>query len=802
MADLNEGGSIGEITVSVEKPKQIVPWGLHPMEDYVFNQLKSRAQEYDFNIDPNEGAYAGPRTAWVRMFSNGVSSREDKTVRKSGFAMGGAETFNESYGFNPDKKITIGVDSRGNPHEIDAVVGDGSSLADDFPHRPPPSVVSVTSEFSGAAGNAFTALCRKTTINWRCYSLNQLNYLIPYFLTPRISLIVEWGWNNYDISSLIDLTDLEGMTKIWSGEYDATIGRIKTSNGNYDYHMGFIVDYGYRLAEDGGYECNTTIMNPNFMIGGQAYQTSTIEQRKPDGTKSKMKDFIEFKTFDLNGLTVAGFSRKTYQTADDVVVATAAAWGGMAVITPIATGTDVVGALITDKNKQIFTNSSGTTWLRMDLVANIINAFFERNFKDDKGNLINDAKLTKFVVKNVPLCAHPALKSTNPNILVPNATAPRFAKSAEANKGDSIPSVSNYDALFPRVKTIVDENKYTNEYDNIQEAIGAEKSFPIYDIDYSSKNGKKAPKGYYGYLEDLYISTSILSSEIGNNDTVQKLLEAILQHINRGLCDLVQLKLETVSYNNGEYSLHDSNFSSVSTPQDAADLKRINVNSTDSAFMRSARFDIKISQDMMNNMIMLSAKNAPLDKPITQVANDPKFMKYDPTSEGDRFFSRADQKVVIASSTSDASEKTNNARLFTSDSKDHGPFVVETKETIRSFSGIGRKGTQKVTKTYVIAEKDPDFLKNILIDVDDKRAIYLNNGLMPGTEFHAEFLGIGGITYLSQFTLDHVPSTYNYKNAVWQIADVKHKIENKMWTTSIMAQARPLTILNDTKSTP
>ena len=823
MSEIKDGGSTGEITVSVEKPKKIVPWGLHPMEDYVFNQLKSRAQEYDFNIDPNKGAYAGPRTAWVRMFSNGISSREDKTVRKGGFAMGGAETFNESYGFNPDKKITIGVDSRGNPHEIEAVVGDGSRIQADFPHRPPPSVVSVTSEFSGAAGNAFTALCRKTTINWRCYSLNQLNYLIPYFLTPRISLIIEWGWNNYDISSLIDLTDLEGMTKIWSGEYDATIGRIKNSNGNYDYHMGFIVDYGYRLAEDGGYECNTTIMNPNFMIGGQAYQTSTIEQKKPDGTKSKMKDFIEFKTFDLNGITnKAGFSRKKFQTDNDVDVATAAARGGMAVITPIATGNDFVGAIVTDKDKQIFTNSSGNTWLRMDLVANIINAFFERKFLDDKGTPINDAKLTKFVVKNVPLCAHPALKSTNPNILVPNATAPRFAKSADANKGDSIPSVSNYDALFPRVKTIVDENKYTNEYDNIQEAIGAEFSFPRYDVDYSSKNGKKAPKGYYGYLGDLYISTSILSSEIGNNDTVQKLLEAILQHINRGLCDLVQLKLETVSYNNGEYSLHDSNFSSVSTPQDAADLKRINVNSTDSAFMRSARFDIKISQDMMNNMIMLSAKNAPLDKPITQVANDPKFMKYDPTSEGDRFFSRADQKVVIASSTSDASEKTNNARLFTSDSKNQGPFVVETKETITTVANsngtaasqaanfanlqtLAQKSSTssvKVTKTYVIAETDPDFLKNILIDVDDKRAIYLNNGIMPGTEFHAEFLGIGGITYLSQFTLDHVPSTYNYKNAVWQIADVKHKIENKMWTTSIMAQARPLTILNDTKSTP
>ena len=121
---------------------------------------------------------------------------------------------------------------------------------------------------------------------------------------------------------------------------------------------------------------------------------------------------------------------------------------------------------------------------------------------------------------------------------------------------------------------------------------------------------------------------------------------------------------------------------------------------------------------------------------------------------------------------------------------------------LNTFAQKSSTSSVKVTKTYVIAEKSSDFLKNILIDIDNKRAVYLNNGIMPGTEFHAEFLGIGGITYLSQFTLDHVPSTYNYKNAVWQIADVKHKIENKMWTTSIMAQARPLTILNDTKSTP
>ena len=488
------------------KNKIIVPWGLHPIYPWIFDQLKSRAQEYDFNIDPSK-AYAGPRTAWTRVFSNGISSREVESVKGGGFVMGGAETFNESYGFNPDKKITIGVDSRGNPHEIDAVVGDGSNLSDDFPHRPPPSVVSVTSEFSGAAGNAFTALCKKTTISWRCYSLNQLNYLIPYFLTPRISLIIEWGWNNYDISSLIDLTDLNGMKDLWDGKFEATVKRIETSKGNYDFAMGMIVDYGYRLAEDGGYDCTTTIMNPNFMIGGQAYQDGTVEKKTSDNKIIKLKDFIEFSKFDLNGITKVGFKIKPFQTANDVAVATAAARGGvMAVIPPIATGNDFVGTIVTDKDKQIFT-SGNNTWLRMDLVANIINAFFEKNFVDEQGNRL-DVGLTKLDINSqeIPVCAHPAIKSTNENILVPNAAAPRFAASDKESKNKgSIPSVDNYNSLFPNVQKIITENKYTNEYDNIQEAMGAARSFPVYDKEYSSKSGNVSA-GYYGYLTDIYLN--------------------------------------------------------------------------------------------------------------------------------------------------------------------------------------------------------------------------------------------------------------------------------------------------------
>jgi hypothetical protein len=295
-----------------------------------------------------------------------------------------------------------------------------------------------------------------------------------------------------------------------------------------------------------------------------------------------------------------------------------------------------------------------------------------------------DIGITKLDIDThaIPVCAHPALKSTNENILVPNAAAPRFATSEPgSNGGGSTPSVDSYNSLFPNVQNIIKENKYTDEYDNIQEAMGAESSFPVYDKEYSSTSGTVSV-GYYGYLKDIYISTSLLQTQIKNNDTVQKLLEAILSSIGTALCGLPQLKLISKPNDNSAYSIEDFNFTAVNTPKDAEKLKRINVNSAESAFMKSARFDIKISPEMMSQMIMLSAKNAPLDKPITQVTYDAKIMKFDPTSEGDRFFSRAEPAITKPSTTSNESEKGNTARLFTVDSENHGPFVVVKKTTI------------------------------------------------------------------------------------------------------------------------
>jgi hypothetical protein len=132
----------------------VVPWGLHPLPQWLLSEFARRAKEYDQSPTKigEEKQYSGPRTAWVRFFSNGVSKHPDAVVPGSdgkqskfeGFVMGGVHGFDNSYGFSGDDKVTIGVDAKGKPHKVSIDTATFSNPAPgvsavkpDLPHRPP-----------------------------------------------------------------------------------------------------------------------------------------------------------------------------------------------------------------------------------------------------------------------------------------------------------------------------------------------------------------------------------------------------------------------------------------------------------------------------------------------------------------------------------------------------------------------------------------------------------------------------------------------------------------------------------------
>ena len=736
-------------------PKQIFPWGLHPLEPWIKDELDRRTREY--GSDPEGKPYSGPKTAWVRVFSNGISSMAD--AGQEGFVMGGTEGFDESYGFSPDGYITIGVDAYGKPHQIgtatgEAIVNDRSKFFSDFPHRPPPSIVSIDTEFSGGANSGFNALCRKTKITWKCYSLSQLEYLTPYFLTPRITCLVEWGWNHYDTISLVDLTDIEWLYGIFEGTSNYTTKWVEASNGNYDLAMGFITDYGYSINEFGGYDCYTTITNANYLVEGQSYQNKQSSQTDPKDKKKtiQLKDFTEFTLNDADNMTIQNKPDKKEDAAKILKINT----------------------------KDRMFKDGKESWMKMDLVADIINTFFSVKFLDKDGNNTN-VGASKFDVKDIPICAHPALKSTNKNILIPNQFAPRFvttdpkAKQGKKLKEAKTPS-GEYYSLFPDIKDVMEKFGFDESYDDVKSIINKTgNSFPVYEK-YPSTDGTGPTSGYWGYLQDVYISVDLFKSLVKKNETILKLVEELLQNISEAMCNICQLQCRPVERNGTVYTVVDSNFSPINTVKDAKSLLTISIGSVNSAFMKSAEFSVKLSGEMSNQMVMQSASGKDLPEGYGTANYDAKTMEISKFSRGDRLFDRGVIEKITPSNNTNNNSQTKLKRMFNPENKKE--FYVYTTSN---------------KEVYILAETGPSFLKAVLLNTKDKRAVYTNNGLMPGTNFTMELLGIGGITALSQFTLDHVPSSYNYERCVWQVSDVKQKVENKVWTTSVTAQARPLT---------
>jgi len=794
----------------------VVPWGLHPLSPWVFTELKNRAKEYGQNPTPTENTpYSGPRTAWVRFFSNGISTLST-AQGKDGFVLGGAYGFNESYGFNQNGKITIGVDAKGHPHEIEkensvslAINRAGQATRTDFPHRPPPNVESVSCELNGS-NSSFPNLCRKITINWKCYSLAQLNYLIPYFLTPRITCLVEWGWNNYDRISLVDLSDRDWINRMFV-DPSYTLEYLKKSKGNYDAGLGFIVDFGYKMNDYGGYDCHTTLINANKLLEGEQIATKEVTIKKGSDYLS-VQSFYSFakenmKNIDSNEEQYKQIrqdlriGKRSYETIVDDY--------GQEERVELDEVKDNISERVFRITNVPSQNKTKKLWLRMDLIQDIINAFFKLNMTGEKSAVIRELDIME-----TRMCGNPFLKSSNTNVLVPNKFAPRFAYELSTDVGTNEgyqPEDGIYTSLFQEKIQNVAKDYFldSTNFDNLQEAINPKgESFPVYkDDELKDGDGNTAQKfksGYWGFLKDLFVDEEYFRKLVLKHDSILKLIEELLQGINQALCQICQLRLIPAEYGNSKYSVYDGNLPGISAKVDARNLPIITLGAIDSSFIKAASFDVKMSSEMMNQLVMQSANPERDPDGSTQtknVAANPIVSRY---SNGDRLYEKGIIKtVVVAENTPKltqrerdraARERTAAAKrqlreqdrkLQSRSDKNSSTFVIYYKQDPNNPGKNLR---------YFICEKDASFL-NYILKLPNKNSPYLNNAIMPGTTLTLELPGISGINYLSQFLIDHAPEPYNFENAVWQITDVKQNIEDKNWTTTLTAQVRPLTTL-------
>ena len=743
----------------------VVPWGLHPLDPWIKTELMKRSAEVDMNSDITK--YSGPRTAWSRFFSNGISWDDsevgynddgdiDLFPKHDGFLMGAVNGFDDSYGFNSSGEAVLGYDATGKPHTIPA----RSSTS--FPHRPPPAVDSIEVSLFGGQNSSFSGLCRKARVNWKCYSLDQLNYLAPYFLKPKVTALVEWGWNNYNNVPLMNLTDRKEMSDaLLDGA--KIMDRIAKSNGNYDAMMGFIFDYEFRMNALGGYDCYTEFVNANWLIEGHEYKSvSRTKTSKDKKTEVPLKSVIEFSDADLTNLSI---------TEDDKKVKNIDAKGRFFVLDP---------------NNSKNGASAGATkkkmWIRMDLVQEIFNTYFSMVFKDFNGNPIGSGSVLD--ISDTIICGHPAIKSVDEEVLIPNKYAPRFTteesekrlKNTSDQLLSNIPMIENqsYNKLFEKTGFLstIESRKLVNEYDDLHAIIDPKnpRSFPMFETGKTSATSKSSP-GTWGYLADIFVSTELVKDVIRNNETAYRMLDDLLSRINTAFCGIVQLKIVPHQYA-ARMSVIDTNYNPSSSPSSASDLTRFTPGSVESAFMTSVGFNVKLSQEMANQMVAQSSAGRIIGDVNLKVG----------MQKANRFV--GDDRLYQYGTISDNTP---------SDYSPESLKEVDKRDFSNEFYFYQPPGSKRKN---ILVERDSEFMKGILSSDSSGKMIYINSPMMPGTKFEMETLGISGFTFLGQFTLDHVPKPYGYKECVWQIADIKQKVSSNTWTTTITADCRPLSYLN------
>lgn len=745
--------------------KNFSPWGLSPLDDFVFDELKKRASSYGIDFDQldnyDSSKYNGPRTAWVRVCSNGkipvdLEKRknppkpdETPTATRDGFIMHGVNGFNDTYGFddlNNSTKSILGYQVNGEPHVLE------DNEEQTFVNRLGPGVTSIESEFYGA-GSQFTGLCRKVTIKWRANSLGQLNYLMPYFLSPMMTVVVEWGWNNYNPKSLINLTDLGVSADPSKGEAGKGSGlrgyytngqllqkKIEDSNGNYDAFIGRIIDFNFSLTSTGTFECSTVVVNTNYMLGGlSTFDTSTQSEETDSKKEAEILNFRKFvvENKDLDNIFDGDIFFKTRKRPEGFLK--------RLILGPkfdtIENRTDIsddlkkivdsareTGKLFYAKSEKIAGTDYDTNitkkYIKFDVFVELVNYFYSKILV--QGNDV--AKINFLDIKETKICAHPLIKSTDDDVLIPNKYAPKIwkkSKNVGKNKQGGIAQKdirqvvnTGYGKLLFDLgesieKQLNDEDAelFYEDLDSIinsnsTEALGT-RCFP--QLTATTPPGRPdegggrpgGPPGYWGYLKDLYISTDLIKEEL-KNDKYIEFLTAILERINKSMVILSKFKI--VPYDtsqNDKITIIDENYFNVNDPElKKVTEKPIIIGSVNSAFITNASLDVKLSPQVAGQTLFGNAvydyRNKSKDDTKMMREGSPGHYVYT-----DRLFEKPAQTSVVETTTKEKQSQFN------------------TDTNIKNFKHV--QGIKKVTKEDLNnAEATLTRYKNVESGINEK----------------------------------------------------------------------------------
>ena len=167
--------------------------------------------------------------------------------------------------------------------------GAGSTLSsitmENESKRPLAGIKEVNVEFEGAGLQIGSR--RKTTINWMCWTWEEIERLQPFFLTHARSVLVEFGWSfqGPDSPMLIDIIKENGeinKDRIKGVNEQKPLQEllpqhILQQNGHYDAVLGIVSNFEFTVNESGGFDCTTELVSSGVNIIERIDSTDSVD---------------------------------------------------------------------------------------------------------------------------------------------------------------------------------------------------------------------------------------------------------------------------------------------------------------------------------------------------------------------------------------------------------------------------------------------------------------------------------------------------------------------------------------------
>ena len=845
------------------------PWVPHHIPNPIRRELYRRILDQGFNyVDmdsnwSNYKNYRGPLSAWVRVTSNGTGvtktfvndnnlSKEEYELRKrEGFVLYGGQGFHDAFGkinltdtTTPYQTNIIGYDTKGKEHILDLDIQNpnivtlkGSPTRNVPVLLPPPGIVSVEASMQKER-------IRKITINWKCYSFAQLEYMTPYFLTPGISLIVEFGWNLFNQQCLLDLKNVDLLKKLW---VDGTPLYQKTldSNGMYDATFGNIANFEFGTQDGTTYDCKTEIYskhrNHTGALLNESPKNSTIvvnNKKENMLTKPSLYEFCNQRLKNVakclegsgknffDALTVEEEKKLTANDPNGIQYDNselkAKFFNGKpenrifiarnkVANDPLLVGSDTETYGQPDKDIDWDSSSPDDTWVTMGFVIDLINLFIGQSISVKASN---DPKfeLFTFDINDVAIGAHPNLISTDGyTLLIPNPIAPKFNlgyklwitdyQSAISNKLQSQTSRKTAASFEKAGPNMLPYNK---------------KLYEIFRTGYAPVEKVKSDNGAYRNNIDSIINR--FRYNFFNNE---------LEPYDAAFPQMIDYTVKGNEKKAGYWGYLKDLFVHVNVIINASKNAK-----TAEEFLSSLLNTISAASAGLWELAVVEDENKLriIDKKFISKKLYQNLYQFDISSDScikSLSFtvtpSNAQMTQVIAGSTNNQGQNTGQSSATALPDFKFGDrlnvnqlepetkktFINESADLIKQLQKYGRVAGAFAMSLKYVSESDyyevvnlalPS--KNLLLslmdceDYDDNLNIY--GGQQPNFTCELVLQGISGLRTFQCFSIKNLPKPYSPDDVIFSIIDLTHSIQNGEWVTTIKAGIRPKSKLKNT----